>query len=302
MFFSVWAHQHFAQIGDQTSFLTACLDLLSITEGKLKKKTKNPTGPAANTEICIERTALKKWYFSQGESAMTTFTRMQFSQWALWAHLLWKHLHSSAPPTRSPSKLSCISLPERASVAPWLLQEGECKAAGSSVTQGCQLSSGKLKQSPCACPADRLSAGSTCGQLLSRVFLPCSQISQRKPLWGTRRGFTPQHLKHVLGWHLSKPWPPRWVLGTALPFAEENTHYAECFLVQIIILIFSNGDWLTPCCDVDGTLRSLPFASRFGLTTFRLYKDKLHTSHNEPGWRIPSDPTKNLHTIVTGSC
>lgn len=146
MFFSAWAHQHFAQIGDQTSFLTSCLDLLSITEGKLKKKTKNPTGPAANTEICIERTALKKWYFSQGESAMTTFTRMQFSQWALWAHLLWKHLHSSAPPTRSPSKLSCISLPERASVAPWLLQEGECKAAGSSVTQGCQLSSGKLKQ------------------------------------------------------------------------------------------------------------------------------------------------------------
>lgn len=30
--------------------------------------------------------------------------------------------------------------------------------------------------------------------------------------------------------------------------------YAECFLVQIIILIFSNGDWLAPCSDVDRTL------------------------------------------------
>lgn len=90
--------------------------------------------------------------------------------------------------------------------------------------------------------------------------------------------------------------------ATALPTPEENTHYAECFLVQIIVLVFSNGDRFAPCCNVDGTLRSLPFTSRFGFTTFRLYKDKLHTSHDEPDCRIPSDPTNNLHTIVSGSC
>lgn len=188
---------------------------------------------------------------------MTTFTKRQFLQQALWACLLREHLHSSAPPTRSPSKLSCISLLESASVAPWLLQERECKAAGCSITQGCQLSTGKSPaeaESSCACSADRLPAASTGGQLLSRAALPCSQISQRKPLWGTRLGVTPQHLKHILGSHLSKPWLPRWALGTALPFPKENTHYAKCFLVQIIILIFSNGDWLAPCSDVDRTL------------------------------------------------
>lgn len=86
--FSAWAHQHHAQIENQTGFLTACLNLLCITEGKLKKKTKNPTGPAANTEIYIERTVFKKWYFSQGESAMTTSTKGQFLQRALRACLL----------------------------------------------------------------------------------------------------------------------------------------------------------------------------------------------------------------------
>lgn len=72
------------------------------------------------------------------------------------------------------------------------------------------------------------------------------------------------------------------VSATAIPSPKVNTHYAECFLVQIIVLIFSNGDWFTPRCNVDGTLRSLPFTSRFGFTTFRLYKEKLHTSHDEP--------------------
>lgn len=112
----------------------------------------------------------------------------------------------------------------------------------------------------------------------------------------TKRLFLQQALQApLLQEHLHKQ-------GSALPSPEENTHYAECFLVQIIVLVFSNGDGFTPCCNVDGTLRSLCFTSRFGFTTFWLYKDKSHTSHDEPDCRIPSDPTNNLHTIATGSC
>lgn len=51
-----------------------------------------------------------------------------------------------------------------------------------------------------------------------------------------------------------------------------RTYYAECLLVQIIILILSNGDRFTSCCNMDRTLRSLWFTRRFGITTFRLLK------------------------------
>lgn len=80
-------------------------------------------------------------------------------------------------------------------------RERECKGCRVFCNPGLQLSSGKSPaeaEGSFACPADKLPAGCTGGQLLSRVVLPCSQISQRKPLWSTRRGFTPQHLKNIL--------------------------------------------------------------------------------------------------------
>lgn len=55
-------------------------------------------------------------------------------------------------------------------------------------------------------------------------------------------------------------------------FLNFRTYYAECLLVQIIILILSNGDRFASCCNMDRTLRSLWFTWRFGITTFRLLK------------------------------
>ena len=54
-----------------------------------------------------------------------------------------------------------------------------------------------------------------------------------------------------------------------------NPYDAESFLVQVVVLIFSNGDRLAPCCNVDRTLRSFPFASRFTFAAFGLWKDNM---------------------------
>lgn len=64
--------------------------------GKVKEKTdKNNIGTAGSTQILIERTVFKNWYFSvslcksgHGESVMTTFTKRLILQQALAANML----------------------------------------------------------------------------------------------------------------------------------------------------------------------------------------------------------------------
>lgn len=63
--------------------------------------------------------------------------------------------------------------------------------------------------------------------------------------------------------------PTSWAAGTGRGVAstaaadpgplDSRTYYAECLLVQIILLILSNGDGLASCCDMDRALRALGF-------------------------------------------
>lgn len=189
----------------------------------------------------------------------------------------------------------------RASVAPGLLQEREGKAAGSSATQGCQLSSGKSlaeAEGLCACSADRLPAGSTGGQLLSRVVLPCSQISQRKPLWGTRRGFTPQHLKHVLDdirANLAGLLAlPSHLLRKILTMLNVSWSRSSSSSSPMGIGSLPAVMWTGPC-DLFPLLPDLA-SPPLGFTRTN---DTHHTVSQNGGSQVTQ--TYNLHTIVTGN-